>query len=80
MIDLSYSLFSEATDDPLFFGFHSAELEGFSGTGHSVEDCLYQAKWGMLEHVALLRDQELPVPAANPNPRVIIENTSVRAA
>ena len=80
MIDLSYSLTIEATEDPAFFGFYSPELEGFSGTGHSVEDCLYQAKWGMLEHVALLRDQELPVPPANPNPRVIIENTSVRAA
>jgi len=80
MIDLSYSLTIEATEDPAFFGSYSPELEGFSGTGHSVEDCLYQAKWGMLEHVALLREQEFPVPPANPNPRVIIENSSVRAA
>jgi predicted RNase H-like HicB family nuclease len=62
------------------YSFYSPELEGFSGTGHSVEDCLYQAKWGMLEHVALMHDQKLPVPPANPNPRVMIENTSVRAA
>jgi hypothetical protein len=33
----------EATEDPSFFGFFSAELEGFTGVGHSVEDCLYQA-------------------------------------
>ncbi len=78
MLDLTYSLTIEATEDPSFFGFYSAELEGFTGVGHSVEYCLYQAKWGMLEHVALLRDQSLPVPLANPNLRVIIQNT-VRA-
>jgi len=31
MIDLPYSLFIEATDEPDFFGFYSNELEGFSG-------------------------------------------------
>ena len=80
MIDLTYSLIIEATEDPSFFGFFSPELEGFTGVGHSVEDCLYQAKWGMLEHAALLRDAGLPVPAANPNPRVTIENTAPSAA
>jgi predicted RNase H-like HicB family nuclease len=80
MIDLSYSLIIEATTDPGFFGFYSPELEGFSGIGHSVEDCLYQAKWGMAEHVALLKDQGLPIPAPNPNPRVVIENSRRDAA
>ena len=79
MIDLKYALVIEATDDPSFFSFYSTELEGFTGVGHSVEDCLYQAKLGMIEHVSLLEEQGLPVPAFNPNPRVIIENT-VRAA
>ena len=55
MIELPYSLVIEATEDPGFFGFYSSELEGFTGIGHSVEDCLYQAKWGMREHVALLQ-------------------------
>ena len=55
-------------------------LEGFTGVGHSVEDCLYQARWGMLEHVALLQEQSLPVPPANPNPRVTIQNAAVGAA
>ena len=77
MIDLNYSLTIEATQDPSFFGFYSPELEGFTGVGHSVEDCLYQAKWGMIEHAELLREQGLPVPAVNPNPRVTIENTPV---
>jgi predicted RNase H-like HicB family nuclease len=80
MLDLSYSLTIEATEDPSFFGFFSPELEGFTGVGHSVEDCLYQARWGMLEHVALLREQSLPVPPANPNPRVTIQNAAVEAA
>ncbi len=74
MIDLPYSLVIEATDEPDYFGFYSAELEGFSGIGHSVEDCLYKAKWGMKEHVALLREQRLPVPSPNPNPTVTVQN------
>ena len=52
MIELPYPLVIEATEDPGYFGFYSSELEGFTGSGHSVEDCLYQAKWGIEEHVA----------------------------
>ena len=74
MIDLKYSLVIEATDDPEFFGFYSLELEGFTGIGHSVEDCLYKAKWGILEHVNLLKEEGLPIPKENPNPTVIIQN------
>lgn len=66
MIDLKYSLVIEATADPKFFGFYSPELEGFTGVGHSVEDCLYKAKWGMEEHLQLLAEQQLPVPPAEP--------------
>jgi predicted RNase H-like HicB family nuclease len=74
MIDLKYSLVIEATEDPGFFGFYSPDLEGFTGVGHSVEDCLYQAKWAMDEHVSVLKQEGLPVPPANPNPTVIIQN------
>lgn len=74
MIDLKYSLVIEATDDPTFFGFYSPDLEGFTGIGHSIEDCLYQAKWGIEEHVALLKEQRLPVPKENPRPKIIIQN------
>ena len=74
MIDLKYSLVIEATDDPEFFGFYSPELEGFTGIGHSVEDCLYKAKWGVLEHVNLLKEKGLPIPKENTNPTVIIQN------
>lgn len=74
MIDLPHSLVIEATEDPEYFGFYSPDLEGFTGIGHSVEDCLYKAKWGMQEHLALLREQGLPVPPANPDPHVIIQN------
>ena len=76
MLNLKYSLVVEATEDPNYFGFFSPDLEGFSGIGHSVEDCLYQARWGMEEHVALLREQGLPVPAENPNATVTIRNES----
>ena len=60
MIDLEYSLIIEATDDPNFFGFYSEELEGFTGVGHSIEDCFYKAKWGMQEHVSFLKETGSP--------------------
>jgi predicted RNase H-like HicB family nuclease len=80
MIDLNYSLTIEATEDPCFFGFFSPELDGFTGVGHSIEDCLYQAKWGMVEHVSLLREQRLPILPANPNPRIVIQNAQRQTA
>jgi predicted RNase H-like HicB family nuclease len=80
MLDLKYSLVIEATADPTFFGFYSPELEGFTGVGHSIEDCIYQAKWGMEEHLALLREQGLPVPEPNANPTVTVQNESRLAA
>ena len=75
MIELKYSLVIEATNDPNFFGFYSTELQGFTGVGHSIEDCIYKARWGMEEHVALLADQNLPIPAANENPIVTVQNS-----
>lgn len=79
MLDLPYSLVIEATDEPDYFGFFSPELTGFSGIGHSVEDCLYQARWGMKEHLSLLRERQLPVPPSNPAPTVIIRNEQRRS-
>ena len=79
MIELTYSLTIEATEEPDFFGFHSPDLEGFSGIGHSIEDCIYQARSGMKEHVELLRTQGMPIPPANPNPKILIENVRRQA-
>lgn len=80
MIELSYSLVIEATKDNDFFGFYSPDLEGFSGVGHSIEDCLYKAKWGMKDHIELLREQNMPVPKPNPNPQIVIQNEQHAAA
>jgi predicted RNase H-like HicB family nuclease len=80
MIDLAYSLTIEATDDPSFFSFYSTELEGFTGVGNSVEDCLYKARCGMVEFVELLKERNLPVPRANPNPQVLIQYAVLHAA
>ena len=74
MIELPYSLVIEATEEPDYFGFYSPDLEGFTGIGHSVEDCLYQAKWGMKEHVELLREKGLPIPPSSHNPKIVIQN------
>ena len=74
MIDLKYSLVIEATEDPNFFGFYSPELEGFTGIGHSVEDCIYKARWGMEEHVRMLKEEVLPIPRESEVPTIIIQN------
>jgi predicted RNase H-like HicB family nuclease len=74
MIELNYSLVIEATEEPDYFGFFSPDLEGFTGVGHSVEDCLYKAKWGMKEHVELLREGGLPVPEICTDPKIVIQN------
>lgn len=74
VIDLKYSLVVEATSDPTFFGFYSPDLEGFTGVGHSIEDCLYKARWGMQEHVELLVTQGLPVPSESSDPTIVVRN------
>lgn len=74
MLDLKYSLVIEATKDPNIFGFFSPDLEGFSGIGHSIEDCIYKARWGMEEHVELLSERKLPVPKPNKHATVTIQN------
>lgn len=80
MIELPYSLVIEATSEPDYFGFYSPDLEGFTGIGHSIEDCLYKARWGMKDHVELLREQGLPVSEANPDPKITIQNAKEETA
>jgi predicted RNase H-like HicB family nuclease len=72
MLDLKYNLVIESTEDPSFFSFYSPTLEGFTGIGHSIEDCLYKARAGIQEHVVLLRERGLSVPAPDPNPTILI--------
>ena len=74
MIELEYSLIIEATEEPDYFGFYSTDLEGFSGIGHSIEDCIYKAKWGMKEHIKLLKEENLPIPPKSKNPKITIQN------
>jgi len=75
MIELPYSLIIEATDEPDFFGFYSPDLEGFTGVGHSVEDCLYQAKWGMREFLQMMTERHMTIPPRTGDPTVLIKNT-----
>jgi len=74
MIDLKHSLVIEATEDPNFFSFYSPDLEGFSGVGHSIEDCLYKAKWGMEEHLATMKELGLNPPPLDKGATVTIRN------
>lgn len=80
MLGIKYSLVIEATEDPNFFGFYSPALEGFSGIGNSIEDCLYKARWGMEEHVDLLRERGLSVPPADASPTVLIKSAKAAVA
>ncbi|HKI20503.1 MAG TPA: hypothetical protein VKA15_21625 [Isosphaeraceae bacterium] len=74
MIELPYSLVIEATDEPDYFGFHSPDLEGFTGIGHTVEDCLYQAKWGMREFLQIMTERNMLIPPRTADPAVLIKN------
>jgi predicted RNase H-like HicB family nuclease len=73
-------LIIEATEEPDFFGFFSPDLEGFTGIGHSIEDCLYKARWGMKEHVGILKERGLPVPLKAKDPKIVVQNEARRAA
>jgi len=75
MIEIPHSLVIEATEEPDYFGFYSPDLVGFAGIGHSVEDCLYQAKWGMREHLEILGERGLSIPPPDGSPTVLIRNT-----
>jgi predicted RNase H-like HicB family nuclease len=75
MIELPYCLIIEATDEPDFFGFYSPDLEGFTGIGHSVEDCLFQAKWGMQEFVQVMAERDMAIPPRSEEPTVLIKNS-----
>jgi predicted RNase H-like HicB family nuclease len=74
MIDLPYSLVIEATKEPDFFTYFSPDLPGFSGVGHSVEGCIYQAKLAMAEHTAVLSETNRPVPPRVTNPTITVQN------
>lgn len=79
MIKLPYSLVIEATDEDDFFGFYSPDLEGFTGIGHSIEDCVFRARAGMAEHVQVMREQGQQIPEQNPNPTILIQNQPAMA-
>ena len=71
---MKYSLIIEATDDPNFFGFYSPDLEGFTGIGHSIEDCIYKARWGMEEHIEMMKEMKLEIPEPNQFADIVIRN------
>jgi len=74
MITLKYSLVIEATADSSFFGFYAPDLAGFMGVGTSIEDCVEKARVGMDEHVDLLLEQGMTVPAPTSDPIITIHN------
>ncbi len=80
MLGIDYTLIIETIDEPDFFSFFSPDLEGFTGVGHSIEDCIYNARHGMQEHVKLLVENKLPVPPQNNDPKIIIQNSEKIAA
>jgi hypothetical protein len=57
-----------------FSGFTRRILKGLPASVTQIEDYVYQARWGMEEHLELLKEQSLPVPNENPNPKIVIQN------
>jgi hypothetical protein len=41
----------------------------------TIEDCLYKAKWGMEEHIALLKERGLTIQKAKVDTNIMIKNT-----
>jgi predicted RNase H-like HicB family nuclease len=78
MIDIPYSHVIEATEDPEFFAFYSPDLEGFTGVGHSLEDCLYKARWGIQDFIRTLQELNLPVSPACSDATIVIQNERKR--
>lgn len=74
MINLPYSLVIEATNEPDYFGFYSPDLTGFTGIGHSIENCVYQARYAMKEFVEELHANCLPVPTPNKRTTIVIQD------
>ena len=74
MITLKYSLLIAATADSSFFGFYAPDLPGFTGVGTSIKDCVEKARVGMDEHVDLLLEQGMTVPAPTSDPIITIHN------
>lgn len=74
MINLPYSLVIEATAEPDYFGFYSPDFEGFTGIGHSIENCIFQARHGMKECVEELKANMLVVPAINRQANIVIQD------
>lgn len=74
MINISYSLVIDATSEPDYFGFFSPDLEGFTGIGHSIEDCICKARTGIEDHLRTMRDIGLPAPSPSANPTIVIRD------
>lgn len=69
---LPYSLIIETTDEDDFFGFYSPDLEGFTGTGRSIEDCIARARAGMNDHLSIMISLGQPTPSPNPNATTLL--------
>ena len=68
MIELEYSLIIEATKEPDYFSFYSPDLEGFTGIGHSIEDCIYKAKMGDERTYKAIKRKRITYSSSEPEP------------
>ena len=73
MIDLKYSLVIEATNDPTFLVF-TRRISKVLLASVTLLKTASQARWGMEEHLELLKKQSLPIPNENPDPKIVIQN------
>jgi hypothetical protein len=61
--------------NPASSAFIRRTYTGSLGSGTPLKIALYKAKSGMKEHVGLLRQQGLPIPAENPSPVMTIQKS-----
>jgi len=49
-------------------------LDGFTGIGYSIEDCIDKAKWGIRKHITLMKERGLLIPPPSPDLKITIRN------
>ncbi|MFP4458899.1 MAG: type II toxin-antitoxin system HicB family antitoxin [Candidatus Zixiibacteriota bacterium] len=73
-VPIKYNLVIQASDDPLFYRFTSPELDGFKGTGISVDDCIQKACLLMEKHIVSAESIGRDLPSPPKKARITIVN------
>ncbi len=70
-MELNYTLIIEKDEVTGRFCFSSPDLDGFGGSGFSLEDCLQQAPVAIEEYLVSLKARNHPLPLKSKDPQII---------